>query len=96
MKEVDVKSIRNFTEEVGDKGTELKIRQETNGGTTKLQATIEKDGKEVGSASREDNGMVILCLRKPDMLSAAEFTEVFNKVGACFAELIGYTTEEEN
>ena len=89
MKEVSEKSVRNFEEEIGTAGAALNIQKQTSGENVKLHGVVTKGGKEVAFASRDEDGAIVVSIKKPALLSAREFREVFAKVGACFAELLG-------
>ena len=95
MKEVDVKSVRNFTEEIGTEGVEMKIRMEQSGENVKVHAKVVKDGNEVAFASREEGGQIILSIKYPDVLSVEEYLDVFSKSAKCIGELTGLIPEEE-
>lgn len=95
MKEVDVKSVRNFTEEIGTEGAEMKIRMEQSGNVAKVHAKVVKDGKEVAFASREESGQIILSIKNPEGLTAAEYVDIFSKSAKCIAELTGIEIPEE-
>lgn len=96
MKEVNVKSVRNFTEEIGSEGAEMEIRMEKSGEAVKVHAKVLKDGKEVAFASREENGQIILSIKKADELTGEEYLDVFHKTALCIAELAEIELPEES
>lgn len=93
MKEVSEKSVRNFEEEIGTEGAALNIQKQTSGENVKLHGVVTKGGREVAFASREEDGTIVMSIKKPAMLNGDEFLDVFAKVGACFASLLGIEVE---